>query len=538
MKDTASARALFQHALPEDRLGQEHASLPAFRKATNHFAAESAKEYTLIIVTGSSNNRRILLGQKHRGFGKGFYNSFGGKVEPGEDIAVGAARELEEETGIPVSVNDMENSQLGTLYFTFEDSSVEMVVHVFRVRVTFDEKETLEDLRVIHLATPSIIRGCEEITPIWFEDWTDIPLHTMFADDTVWLTNVLASSESLLLDAWFHFRAGGQNTNTILHYFLDLKETGNDANSKTAADRSSNGEQTTEKQKHTLERRLFHALHSVNSPSFKEFNESFAYVNAVRSAFGKSNSQRNNAFDFVIDVAGGHGALAALFLLTTSARVGTVIDPARVGQIQGAWGDFLKDKSLRFRHECLRTGLPSELALAMEHTVPDRILVVACHACQHLSDEVLEISCRHGVNVAVMPCCQRDPSPGYAWKLASERLEIPIEKTMDLLLAGKCMSWTTGAAANVTYDVRMKFVDAKITPQNRIIVCRVLSGDNKNIRGEGIAKAHHKLEVAYRKAHANILQSACKTATPLMQDFRFIAGTGFGILLAFAFTRR
>ena len=262
-------------------------------------------------------------------------------------------------------------------------------------------------------------------------------------------------------------------------------------------------------------------------------------MNAVRSVFG---SQRRNAFDYVIDVAGGHGALAALFLLTTSAKVGTVVDPARVGQIQYAWADFLANKSLRFRHECLRTGLPAELALALEHTTPDRILVLACHACQHLSDEVLEISCRHGVHAAVMPCCQKDPSPGSSWKMASRKLDIPIEKTMDLLLAGKCMSW---AANDVSYEVRMKFIDASITPQNRIIVCRAVSGDKVQGSRAGIAKAHQKLEVAYRRAHhaATAAVTTKRTATggslsPLLLDLRFLGGTAFGFLLALAIFRR
>lgn len=37
---------------------------------------------------------RVLLGQKKRGFGEGYYNGFGGKVEPGETVAQAAAREV------------------------------------------------------------------------------------------------------------------------------------------------------------------------------------------------------------------------------------------------------------------------------------------------------------------------------------------------------------------------------------------------------------------------------------------------------------
>lgn len=43
---------------------------------------------------------RLLLGQKLRGFGEGYYNGFGGKVELGETIEAAARRELEEEAGV------------------------------------------------------------------------------------------------------------------------------------------------------------------------------------------------------------------------------------------------------------------------------------------------------------------------------------------------------------------------------------------------------------------------------------------------------
>lgn len=43
---------------------------------------------------------------------------------------------------------------------------------------------------------------------------------------------------------------------------------------------------------------------------------------------------------------------------------------------------------------------------------PFRILVVACHACQHLTDETLEIACSYGVHAAVLSCCQKDLSGG------------------------------------------------------------------------------------------------------------------------------
>jgi len=268
----------------------------------------------------------------------------------------------------------------------------------------------------------------------------------------------------------------------------------------------------------SLEKQLFHQLHNshVKSPSIKEFNECWAFCKVVKSFFkggkGKSKGNRDisTEFDVVIDVAGGHGALAALFLITTHARRAVVIDPADVGQrgVERAWGEFYKEdgKKLVFRHECLRTGLRDELdhAIATMGVSPQRVLVIACHACQHLTDETLEIACSYGVHAAVMPCCQKDLTGG-SWKATGKSLGIGIETLLDVLVAGKVMSWTNGERSGVSYQVRMKTIDAKITPQNRVILCRALEASTPGALG-GLGRekneAHAKLERAYKKAHA------------------------------------
>ena len=254
-----------------------------------------------------------------------------------------------------------------------------------------------------------------------------------------------------------------------------------------------------EKPRYTLEQRLFHALHhTIHAPSVKEFKECFAFQNAVRSAFSSKRGQTVE-WDVVVDVAGGHGALAALFLIVTSAKKAVVVDPAAVGGggVERAWrSDFFPQKELVYRIECLRTGLPSELETALTITTPQRILVVACHACQHLSEETLRIAARFGVHVAVMPCCQKDLTEGNSWKQTSKNLSIPIGPTMDLLLAGKMM-------ASEEYLVRMKLINAKITPQNRIIICQRtgLNEDSTPATPSKVELAHARLARAYLRAH-------------------------------------
>lgn len=274
---------------------------------------------------------------------------------------------------------------------------------------------------------------------------------------------------------------------------------------KTESSSPSNGK------KLSIEKQLFHELHrkEINSPNIKEFNECWAFAKTVRSHW----KQKQYPFDFVIDVAGGHGALAGLLLiLIPSVKRAVVVDPAQVGNngVEKAWGDFYKyhGKELHYRYECLRTGLAAEIdrAIQKEQIHPSRILIVACHACQHLTDETLEIACSYGVHIAVMSCCQKDHTGG-AWKavgksiLQDSNVNLGIAPIMDLLTCGKIMSWRNGIDAGVEYQVRLKFIDSKITPQNRLILCKALDRGIDSSEKEAIAKAHARLELAYGKAH-------------------------------------
>ncbi|KAF5318452.1 hypothetical protein D9619_010845 [Psilocybe cf. subviscida] len=66
---------------------------------------------------------QVLLGFKKRGFGKGKYNGFGGKVEPGESSLQAAIRELEEESGVVAPLK-----QAGS--FLFYTQGAEWAFHI------------------------------------------------------------------------------------------------------------------------------------------------------------------------------------------------------------------------------------------------------------------------------------------------------------------------------------------------------------------------------------------------------------------------
>lgn len=260
--------------------------------------------------------------------------------------------------------------------------------------------------------------------------------------------------------------------------------THNETNKRVMIDNNNNNTQHDCRQNnnnYTLEQRLFHSLHDnhIHSPTIKEFRECYAFCNASRSFFFHNNKTKrkcnenskkkhqqsiattkiikngtdesinlnNNSpvidddniiqdddhddneynddtIRYVIDVAGGHGALGVMFLIFEPKSIHrvTIIDPAIVNSgkngIKKAWGrhddfdyGYYDPNKVTYRHECLRTALSDEMntILSSDHNVrPNHILVVSCHACQHLSDEILQICIPYQVHIAVLPCCQKD----------------------------------------------------------------------------------------------------------------------------------
>ena len=112
---------------------------------------------------------RVLLIRKKRGLGAGKVNAPGGRVDPGETPAQGAARELWEE----VRLRAGELRHGGAISFQFLDGySTHM--HVFRAA---DAQGTPEET--------------DEAAPLWVP-LDAIPYDQMWADDREWLPRFLA----------------------------------------------------------------------------------------------------------------------------------------------------------------------------------------------------------------------------------------------------------------------------------------------------------------------------------------------------------
>ena len=148
------------------------------------------KVMTLLMVV---QNGRVLLGEKKRGFGAGFWNGFGGKVEDGEGVDEAALRELQEECGIDA----VDMSKRGVLQFVYDDQSRPMEVHVYHCsQFTGDIVET------------------DEMRPRW---WAieKIPLEKMWPDDEHWYPLFLANK---------YFTGTVQFTNTTTIVEHDIRE--------------------------------------------------------------------------------------------------------------------------------------------------------------------------------------------------------------------------------------------------------------------------------------------------------------------------
>ena len=116
---------------------------------------------------------RVLLGMKKKGFGAGWWNGFGGKLEEGESLEDAARREVKEEADIDVA--DLE--KMGVIDFEFVGNPEVLEVHIFRsAEFSGTPVET------------------DEMAPAWYPE-DEIPFELMWPDDKYWMPLLLAGKK-------------------------------------------------------------------------------------------------------------------------------------------------------------------------------------------------------------------------------------------------------------------------------------------------------------------------------------------------------
>lgn len=145
------------------------------------------RQATLCLPVRGDPPTEVLLGFKKAGFGVGKYTGFGGKVETGETVAQAAVREMQEETGVTVAVDELE--KVGELAFVFPSRPLwSQEVHVF----------------LAYSWRGEAVEG-REMRPVWFPV-ACLPYEEMWDDGATWMPRVLAGDR---IQATFTF--GGDN---------------------------------------------------------------------------------------------------------------------------------------------------------------------------------------------------------------------------------------------------------------------------------------------------------------------------------------
>jgi len=113
--NNSSLKEILEKTFPNEYILIDNFTIPC-EEINNIIKKYSFKNYTLTFII---KNNFILLGRKKRGFGKDYYNGFGGKVQQKERIIEAAKREVWEECSLLI-----DNLVFtGNLYFIFRNCS-------------------------------------------------------------------------------------------------------------------------------------------------------------------------------------------------------------------------------------------------------------------------------------------------------------------------------------------------------------------------------------------------------------------------------
>jgi len=161
----------------------------------------------------------------------------------------------------------------------------------------------------------------------------------------------------------------------------------------------------------------------------------------------------------VLDLACGHALVAhLLLLLDDSSRVALAVDTRLPKSAAKVAGCFVREwPRLEGRVQLLEASLGSVDAEAGD-------LIVSCHACGGLTDEVLQKAVDASARVVVLPCCHdaRVADQGGLGGWLDAPLAIDVARVARLRARG--------------YTVHTQLISPEITPKNRLLLAEPPAG--------------------------------------------------------------
>jgi Methyltransferase domain len=155
----------------------------------------------------------------------------------------------------------------------------------------------------------------------------------------------------------------------------------------------------------------------------------------------------------VLDLACGHALVAHFMLLLDDSSPTALAVDARLPPSAGRVADCLSSAWPRLTG---RVTLRAAKLAEVEAASGD--VIVSCHACGRLTDDVLDKAIEVGARVAVLPCCQSavegDTGGLSGWLDAA--LAIDVMRAAKLRGAG--------------YELHTQSIPASITPKNRLLL--------------------------------------------------------------------
>jgi hypothetical protein len=209
----------------------------------------------------------------------------------------------------------------------------------------------------------------------------------------------------------------------------------------------------------TLQARFSRALAARRAVDRKEFFEAFEFFARCRGSLHSEPADWSGAPATLVDLAGGHGLVAALFAVFEYKRFESVLVldatlPKSFGAVYDAAVEVAPWSAASLRYV--------EAVVDAETILPGGCAVACLHGCNSLTDTAIGVAARSGASsLAVMPCCYAQTAqqaPEALRRSLGVAVASDIHRTYELERLGYTVNWRS--------------IPLAITPMNRVLLGR------------------------------------------------------------------